>query len=290
MRPISVGADQSTWKNVITSERRSRLLVLVPCPPCQRRTIRGLPPVPRPTLRDIVNSNVQRFFPLAQSALVTDVAWLGGKGAARSARAYAITETLSLQILDIATSAGCEVVDIRPTDEATTYSLLPRVEVERRRRADVKRTAMLTLVTVGVILGALIMATAGQRLLRLAAERSQPPVEVLRTAKKVQDDVRAALRAESAFVNDRARNQRLIALLLTVVRALDQRDELTTLELANVEVRELSVVSPDPEHLLSALGRTSMTKKLQARDGPTLVRRGDEVWTHLLLRPDESSR
>src|SRR5688572_23872004 len=105
---------------------RGRLMVLVPCPPCERRVLRGLPPVRRDQLRAIVQENVERYFPRNLSPLRTDVAW--ERQSARLALAYGLPDRLSQMILDSAKSTGCEVMDIRPAEDTKRFSLLPQAE------------------------------------------------------------------------------------------------------------------------------------------------------------------
>ena len=287
MRLLTLGVDESTWNESLEQASRCRLLVLVSCPPCERRVLRGLPPVSRSQLREIVQENAERYFPRSLFPLRTDVTWK--REPERFAMAYGMAESLSQKILDSAKSTGCEVVDIRPVGDAKKYSLLPQAEVTRRRQRDLRRTALLAVVTLVVVLAGLAFATGGQRMIRLTAERSQPTPELVRAVKDSYQDARAVWRAESAFVSDRSRNEDLVRLLSTVILALDQRDELVVVDVTDLAVRELGVLTPNPEHILAALGGT-IKNTVPARDGPTLVRRGSEVWTHLVLRAEVSSR
>ena len=281
MRSLTLGADEGTWLDSFETAPRARLLVLVPCPPCERRVLRGLPPVPRRQLRAIVQENTERYFPRTLSPLCTDVMWV--RQSERLALAYGLSERLSQTILDSAKRTGREVVDIRPAERTERYSLLPQAEIARRSQRDLRRTAVLVAITLVAVLAGLAFAMGGQRMIRLTAERSQPAPELVRAAKSRLDHALAAWRAESAFVGDHSRNEDLLRLLSTVVGALGEGDELAVLDVVELTVREIGVFTPNPEHVLTALGG-ALTNLVPARDGPTLGRRDGEVWTHLVLQ------
>ncbi|MGQ0641295.1 MAG: hypothetical protein ACT4P6_11090 [Gemmatimonadaceae bacterium] len=291
MRTVTVGVADSAWQAAMASHSRRHVLVTVECPPCQRRTLHSLPPVSRSVLRGMVASNLERYFPLSSAALVTDADWIDRKRGAGTARAYALGVDVTSEILAVAAAARCEVVDIRPVDEATRVSsLLPPSELARRKQQELKRLAALAIVTLGISFGATAVAFAGQRALRSSAERTRPPAERVREATVMREELSAAVGAESALVADRAGNHGIAAAIAVVVRALGERDELTLVELANGQLRQVGVLSPNPGPLISALRHSRATARLAEPDAPSLVRRGEEVWTHVLLRAEGFSK
>ncbi len=287
MRSVIVGCDDSQWRQVLGSIRGTRVRIRVDCPPCHRRTLRELPPVSRAKLRGIVASNSERYFPLSASPLVTDAAWIG-RGRLRSARAYAISTDLAENVLACATSAHCIVVDIMPNEtKVNGCSLLPPVEVLRRRRWDAKRTATLAGLTIALAFVAMLLATAGLRRTRAGTERAAPAPEAVQLAARLRKQLSDATRAQSAFERDRATNSDLLTALSAIARSLSDSDQLTSLEIVGARVRELGVLSNDPAQLMSGLRLSEATQRLNSREAPTLVRRGEDWWTHLLLKLEE---
>ena len=175
-----------------------RVRVELESPPVQIRTVRGLPPVTRDELSELVGHQVRRFFRVNGKRLATDAVWILRDGE-RVAKAVAVDETLLEGLATGARGAGLVIESVVVAD--MDVRLRPRTSAERadQTRAVRRHLKALCAVAVGVWAGVGLLFAAQLLLRHRALDQElwelKAPLAAVSVARREIQGVQAAVTA-----------------------------------------------------------------------------------------------
>jgi hypothetical protein len=225
-------------------------------PLAQIRTLRGLPPVRKAALQELISAGVSRYFRRNGKPLVVAARWLSRRrGQETVAHAAAAEEPLIDALLRGARAARLRVDAIKPADSSDGLTLLSPAERRRRKRAELLATRKLAWVA-----ALLCGIAAGSRVLRFDLEQRRVGRELGELAKPNAAIVqlRRELTTASRMVQtvEQAERNRGVNLtrLASLTAALPDSAYLTSLSFDD-SAGTLSGVAPQATEVLAALDR-----------------------------------